>query len=478
MMSKPKRLHPTAMIFKILEMIKDSIIGLLPLAVLILRDGFFGYIFYIVIGIVALMITSSIIYWLRFTYEVTDDEIRIEQGLFIRKKRYISKNRIQSIDLTQSVIHRIFGLTKVQIETAGSDRDVDASLSSVQMVEGERIHDELKSTNGVENDEEELDNFDFHPDPKREVTTKRLVIAGSTSGSLGVLLGLFGFLFSQMESILPESFYDEMFAFFLSLAINVIVILVIVVVLVLYLLGILGTVIKYGKFTITRYENELFITRGLLEKKQMTIPLKRIQAVGITESIIRQPFGFCTVYVEIAGGEVQEGSGTKTLLFPILKKTEVRSFLEEILPEYAHIPENMNPAPKRALPYYLVRALFIPVIALIATFIFIPEWYIIPVIVFILGAILGYLNYRAVGYHLDEELNELTLSYRRIGKETVLLKHRRIQSITKSKHIIQRKQNLASIHVSLLNNFGGRHIFINELNLKDIHKITDWYSLR
>src|SRR5690625_1762101 len=444
MMSKPKRLHPTAMIFKMLEMIKDSILGLLPLAVLIFRDGFFSYIFLILIGIAVIMIISSVVYWLRFTYEVKDDEIRIEQGLFVRKKRYISKNRIQSIDLTQSVIHRIFGLTKVQIETAGSDRDIDASLSSVQLHEGEWIRDELKSNKLKEQVDDALNNFDFHPDPKREVTTKRLIIAGSTSGSLGVLLGLFGFLFSQLETILPENFYDEVFAFFLSLALKVIILLVIVVVLVLYLLGILGTVIKYGKFTITRYENELFITRGLLEKKQMTIPLKRIQAVGITESIIRQPFGFCTVYVEIAGGDVQEGSNTRTLLFPILKKSEVKSFLDEILPEYAHIPENLHAAPKRALPYYLVRALFIPVLALIATIIFIPEWSIIPLFVIILGAILGYLNYRATGYHLDKDLNELTLSYRSIGKETVLLNHRRIQSMTKSRHVLHRKQNLAS----------------------------------
>src|SRR5690625_198609 len=174
MMSKPKRLHPTAMIFKMLEMIKDSILGLLPLAVLIFRDGFFSYIFLILIGIAVIMIISSVVYWLRFTYEVKDDEIRIEQGLFVRKKRYISKNRIQSIDLTQSVIHRIFGLTKVQIETAGSDRDVDASLSSVQRVEGERIHDELKSANGAANDEEELDNIDFRPQPNPDAMTHRL----------------------------------------------------------------------------------------------------------------------------------------------------------------------------------------------------------------------------------------------------------------------------------------------------------------
>ncbi|MFP3489650.1 PH domain-containing protein, partial [Staphylococcus sp. SIMBA_130] len=89
--------------------------------------------------------------------------------------------------------------------------------------------------------------------------------------------------------------------------------LAIVVLLVFWLLGIAGTMIKYGKFAITKVGDELFITRGLLEKKQITIPLKRIQAVGIAESVIRQPFGFVTVFVEVAGGALDSGEDFSTV---------------------------------------------------------------------------------------------------------------------------------------------------------------------
>src|SRR5690554_1263144 len=101
MMFKPKRLHPTAIIFTIFSAIKSGILGLLPLAIILIREGTIKLVF-IGLGVLLLLFTiASFLHWLRLTYSIVDDEIRIEQGVFIRKKRYISKNRIQSIDLTQ-----------------------------------------------------------------------------------------------------------------------------------------------------------------------------------------------------------------------------------------------------------------------------------------------------------------------------------------------------------------------------------------
>lgn len=45
----------------------------------------------------------------------------------------------------------------------------------------------------------------------------------------------------------------------------------------------------------------MVIERGLIEKRQLTLAYRRITAVRIIKSIIRQPFGFVSVYVESAG---------------------------------------------------------------------------------------------------------------------------------------------------------------------------------
>src|SRR5690625_7614128 len=100
--------------------------------------------------------------------------------------------------------------------------------------------------------------------------------------------------------------------------------------------GIAGTIIKYGNFTIIKKEEELFITRGLLEKKELTIPLKRIQAIRIEESVIRQPFGYVTVHAEVAGGTKVNRDGI-SVFFPILKAGAVECLLDSLLDYFRNI---------------------------------------------------------------------------------------------------------------------------------------------
>ncbi len=478
MMSEAKRLHPAAIIFRAINAIRQSIFGLLPIILLASNDGLFKYVILGVVVLTVVFIIFSVIGWMKFTYQLDEDQLRIEQGIFIRKKRTISKNRIQSIDLSQNVIHRIFGLTKVQIETAGSDQDVDAALTAVTFTEGQWLHDQLKAKRPtVTNSDEHLVADESKPEidyPSRTISFQKLFIAGSTSGSFGIILALLAFLSSQVETLIPDKIYQDTTTWLVSQAIETIVILSILFFIGIWLVGIVGTIIKYGNFTITRYEEELYITRGLLEKKQTTIPLKRIQAVGITQSIIRQPLGLATIFVEIAGGETDKQEGTNTILFPLLRKNKIHDFLNEIIPEYSDLPENYTALPKRALPYYLIRSIWIPLLATIAVGIFFIDWIWIPIIVLALSILLGVLTHRTNSFNLTESM--LTLQMRQLSKEIIMLKQKRIQAFEKKQHILHRKQNLASLKGSILNNFFGRDYRLSELEEEDVDRIADWYS--
>lgn len=93
------------------------------------------------------------------------------------------------------------------------------------------------------------------------------------------------------------------------------------------MVAMVGTILKYCSFEITKQGNELFIQRGLLERKEMTIPLHRIQALKVEENIFRQPFGLLAVSVEIAGGEAgKDQKSVSTVLFPLLRRKELRDF--------------------------------------------------------------------------------------------------------------------------------------------------------
>ncbi|WP_073202483.1 PH domain-containing protein [Gracilibacillus kekensis] len=480
-MSEPKRLHPAAMIFNIIQSIRQSIFGVLPLVILAVGNDAW---FYVIIGasvLAALIIIFSVLSWYRYTYQLEEDQIRIHQGILIRKKRTISKHRIQSIDLSQNIIHRIMGLTKVQIETAGSDHRIDAALSAVKMAEGKKIHDQLKYKKQMM--EEEVEDVEAAGEEsiaeavaQRKITPNALLVAGSTSGSFGIIIGLFGLVFSQFESVIPDRFYNQVTEWLFSQAAQILIIFAIIVLILLWILGVLATIIQYWNFTITRYEKELFITRGLLEKKQSTIPLKRIQAVGIKETLIRQPLGLATMYVEIASGDISQNQEMHTLIFPLLRKSQVKSFLQELLPEYQYEIEGMTKLPKKALPYYLIRSAILPLIATIVIAVMFFEFAWIPLIITFLACVYAYFQFKATGYLLNE--NQLLVQSRTLSKDTALVQHKRLQSFKKKQHILHRKQNLATIDTAILNKFMGRHFVVKELTVEDVDKIADWYSYR
>src|SRR5690625_5694512 len=219
-MFEEKRLHPTTIFFNFFQFLKEFA---LPIIL-----GFFTFrgqaLFYLLVILVAIFIINlvfSIASWYRFTYRVEDEELRIEHGIFIRKKRYISINRIQSINLTQSVFHRIFKLVKVQVETAGGGEGAEVSLKAVTLQDGELLRADIKAKpESIEHSTREDVPTDY---PSDKISVRRLFIAGTTSGSIGVLLAIFAFIISQAEQLIPDDFFDQSVQWIIGLSLTIII---------------------------------------------------------------------------------------------------------------------------------------------------------------------------------------------------------------------------------------------------------------
>lgn len=470
-MSK-QRLHPIAIFFNLLTGVKEFYFAII-LGLITFRGQSLFYFSLVLLAMIVLLLLYSFFSWYRFTYQIDGDELQIEHGIFIRKQRYISKNRIQSIDLTASVVHRLFKLVKVQVDTASSGDGAEASLSAVKASIGEQLRSDLMTR------EEQVvePNAETIKEPTFKISFKQLFLAGSTSGSIGVILAIAIFGLSEVEQFIPNQLYDQTFQWIVSLSIVIVLVLIIIGLLILWLLGIAGTMIKYGNFTIVRREEELYITRGLLEKREQTIPLRRIQAVGIKESIIRQPLGYVTVYAEVAGGSL-DAKEDFNILFPIMKKSEVDEFLQTILPNYANITEAVNPLPKRARKFYLLRSIAPILLFAVIIFYLIPQFSWLTLILLVGFIALGILRYQDGGYQIIDD--QLTVTYRgMLSKTTVQMYKNRIQSFEKSQHKIQQVQKLATMQISIIGVLGlGTHYTIKDMDEADVLEVANWYSYR
>src|SRR5690625_7273153 len=95
----------------------------------------------------------------------------------------------------------------------------------------------------------------------------------------------------------------------------------------------------------------------------MMIPLNRIPAVSYKQNPLRLPFNFGRLTIVSAGGEVDPKGQTQTILFPCIKQTEIKTFMEQILPEHLFPFEALEPISKRysyfkSIIYLLVALMF------------------------------------------------------------------------------------------------------------------------
>ena len=75
------------------------------------------------LGVIALGLLWVIVVWIRWqstTYTLTDQRITIETGVFSRQEKIIPIDRVQDCTTRQSILGRILGYGRVEVDAAGS----------------------------------------------------------------------------------------------------------------------------------------------------------------------------------------------------------------------------------------------------------------------------------------------------------------------------------------------------------------------
>ncbi len=465
MWSKPQRLHPLAALITALKLLKDL---LLPLLILLISQGLQQQspLLWILMtcGVVfALVLAWGFISWYRFTYYLTDQDLNVQQGVLVHKKSYIPRERIQGIDLNQGVLQRLFGLVTVQVETAGGNKP-EAVLTAVSRRQAEQLRLELLRTKDLLSDQEQ----GRHDSLTKKIHIRRLILLGATSGSgLGLVLSLFSGIWAMLNNagLDWESYFIWIWQRWDTLQV------VPVVLLFLWLLALLGMVLKYGGFTLTRHGDRLQINYGFLQERQVSIPVKRIQAVRLVEGVLRQPWGYGTLEVESAGYGLK--GGEKVVLWPLAHKKELNSLLEEFLPEFARqVP--LQGLPARAKWRYIRRSLLQVAIVVLPVTVFLYHLYgakaLYALCLLPLAVIWGYLKHRDAGWGLHGEM--LALRYRNLARTSLWTPRPCVQFMNMGYTPFQGRANLRTFNIGLASraNFG-----LVDISRKQGEQLMTWY---
>lgn len=447
-MSEPRRQHPVAALTSTLRTLRELLI---PLVLVFFLgsgrdDGMFSNPYYISIFITFLLV-AGIVKWMRFTYRVEDDELRIEYGLLVRKRSYIPRHRIQVIDISSGILQRMFGLVSLNVQTAGGGAE-EARISALTLEDAQWIKTNLSRNGDAQPDDETAE--DQEPaKPEYSLSWNTLFLAGTTSGSFGIALSIVGTIFAQMNAVVDDGIILDLIDSFSGTSATFFIIIGAGLIVVAWVLSIVGTILSYANFEVYKRPAELVIARGLFEKKQITIPYSRIQAVRIQEGILRQPIGYCTLFVDSAG--YGEQSGKSTVLFPMLKLSQAENFVRTMVPDYSREIDLTKP-PVRALRRYIIRTM-IPFAALIGLFYWLfpfGHWALLTIPV---AVTLGYYRYKAAAAGHDDDT--MTIRYRNLAKTTAFVKRHRIQSVSGWDNWFQRRRGLKSLTVNIASSDTG-----------------------
>ncbi len=452
--------------------------------------------------IIIVRLINGILKWWTYVYWFEENELRVEYGLIVKKKRYIPFDRIQSLNYKEGIFHRIFGLVQVMVETAGSTngkpevilsaitKDAAALIEQVTRKRKEqKQEDELQAADMVslEKSDQSQSHQENHitiqginqiasldPSPRviHKMNTKDLIILATTSSSMGVVIAGVAAVLSQFAEYIPFEWLFEELSSFVKIGFMVIALAVFASFMITWIVAVIITFINYYDFTIIEENERLTITRGFLEKKKVTIPLNRIQAIKIVENPLRQMFGFAAVAVESASGGFG-GEEKKITLFPLIKKKSLYDPLGDLFPQFEW-QQALTKPPKKAKPFfYRIDFLWIlPIIALCSYFWF--PYGLLSLLILVPVILLGLWQFKTAGYGISG--NQLTLCYRIFSRVTFIVEKKRIQAMDCRQTYFQKRKEIASVQVTVMSGLTGASAKAPNFDNRSAEEMMNWFG--
>ncbi|HDR4460752.1 PH domain-containing protein [Bacillus cereus group sp. MYBK249-1] len=472
-----KRQHPITMLLEL------KITDFIPLIIFLFSlRGKFPFWYLVPIGFAVITIVSAIVGWYYKVYWVENNVLHVKQGLFVKKESYLNKERVQTINTSSNVLYQMLGLKKIQIETAGGGDEAEVSLAGITVEEATELITLLNEPTPEVKAEKTLDEAAENTVEKAIVTEekqtteykltwKEILIASVTSGQFGVLFSLIFFVYHQVDEYIPKWIKNSVTSYVMDHDIYGWIYMVAILLVVSWMISTIGYALKHGNFTVNRKNDEVRISQGLLERKELVLKLHRIQGITIKEGILRQPFGYCAVQVEVIQSE---GKEEKVTLHPIIRKDRVQQLLAHLQLPY-ELNASITSLPKAALRRYLIDSfIFFAMLAIPLTGISIYfekyyiMWALLPLAILIFT--LGYTTFKTNGYSVNGE--QITLVYRSVGKYTGLIRRRHVQSMEKTQSYFQRRADLCTYKFSS----ASSSYKIEHTRVEDAERMQDWYK--
>src|SRR5690625_5421072 len=115
-MSDFKRQHPVSAVAGVIDLVRENLVTIIVILVFGAGSGGPSFI-WMFTSLFVLLLLYGIAGWWRFQYRIEDGELQIRRGVLVRRNLYLTRDRVQVIDVTSGLVTRLLGLVVVEINT-------------------------------------------------------------------------------------------------------------------------------------------------------------------------------------------------------------------------------------------------------------------------------------------------------------------------------------------------------------------------
>ncbi|OEK02095.1 hypothetical protein BFP97_11430 [Roseivirga sp. 4D4] len=419
------------------------------------NDSFGMIIGYIALGFAAFNLIGSVLTYFRFYFHIEEGAFIIDKGILKRTKTNIPFERIQTINFKQNLLHQIFGVVSLEIDTAGakkSELTIDAlkkedaeALRSFILKEKAQIESPLESTEtdvAIEEDEQIVLHLGVSDLFKVGVSQNHLK-------SMGIL---FAFVFSTLNEVtedVPELIADELSGYdqtILNTGWVMFFASVIIVGIISFLYSLITTVLRNYDLKLSIKQGGLKLVKGLLNREEISVNKKKVQVISWSDNPIRMMFKMFTLQIEQASSAEADQLKSK-IKVPGSYQTQVDSVVKAVFPEEFYRPEERHHVSK-LLKYrlFVFIGLFPTLIGAGISYYFI-EW---EALYFLIWGLFIWLTVSAYYRKRTYEVNDEFLKNNRgtFGHIYELTQLYKVQSVQIKQSWYQRRKRIATVVLS------------------------------
>ncbi|WP_268912381.1 PH domain-containing protein [Lentilactobacillus sp. SPB1-3] len=471
-MTSKKHLNPVALIYFIYKTLADWlwIIFIVFASLLSVFQKVGISLPMVVTAFVILIVISSIIRYGVFTYEIGEEMLTINSGIFVKKHLHIPYQRIQTITQDQQFFLIPFHLETLNIETAGQESDkAEAILPMVPESTRSIIESHRHPTSAVTDADIKPDDNVYHID------SHSLNIFALTSLGILPILAVLGAVYGRIQDAIPERYLNSLFALMANESILIIVSVIVILLIIGMIISYLMTIFKYYRFTISEDNGQLQTTQGLITKRSFSVKQQRIQAVVFKQNIIRQLFKLTTVQTVVASNAGKQEEEDDITLVPVINNHLADSmthrfvdWVPEKLPSLAHLPH-------RSYWYYIRNASLISILMVaifVSTF---RIWGLTTLILLPFAIWIGWYAAKNNGYYIGN--HQLIISNGHLlTKSITVVETKNIQSFEVRQSIWMHRTGLAHFVIHIRSKNSDKELRLRYIPKAEADNLFNWLS--